>query len=86
MCQMTVDGSAVYWTDPGEVQARGASTTGSVVMASLAHPAPVVLAKGQDRPCYVAVDEQNVYFSTQSIERIKYVPKNVPASADASTH
>lgn len=77
MCRMRVDGDAVYWTDPGPipVNTRVANTAGVVTKRSLKGGPMEVLAQGQDRPCYLVVDETHVYFSTQSQERIKRAAK-----------
>jgi len=80
MCSMVLDGEAVYWSEPGEVIGTEPSTSGRILKKALHGGEPVVLASGQDRPCHVAVDATHVYFSTQSLERVKRTPKT-PASA-----
>ncbi|MDI1449206.1 hypothetical protein [Polyangium sp. 6x1] len=77
MCSMAIDGEAVYWSDPGEVDGTNASRSGRILKQRLAGGEPLALASGQDRPCYVAVDATHVYFSTQSFERVKRAPKDI---------
>ncbi|TKD12118.1 hypothetical protein [Polyangium fumosum] len=78
MCGMAIDGDAVYWTDPGNVDGAGARTGGRILKQRLTGGGdPIVLASGQDRPCYIAVDATHVYFSTRSLERVKRAPKDI---------
>ncbi|MDC0746286.1 hypothetical protein [Polyangium mundeleinium] len=77
MCGMAIDGDAVYWTDPGNVGGTNASTGGRILKQRLTGGEPIVLASGQDRPCYIAVDATHVYFSTRSLERVKRAPKDI---------
>ncbi|MDI1433574.1 hypothetical protein [Polyangium sorediatum] len=78
MCGMAIDGDAIYWTDPGNVDGAGARTGGRILKQRLTGGGdPIVLASGQDRPCYIAVDATHVYFSTRSLERVKRAPKDI---------
>jgi hypothetical protein len=73
---IAVDNNNVYWTNYGNSGAvsGGMTTTGAVLQAPIGGGTVVTLAQGLEDPYGIALDAQNVYFTTYAGGRVKKVP------------
>ena len=62
---MAVDGTHVYWTDPGPSSSTSVPTPGTILRVPLAGGTPENLAGNTIGPFGIAVDDTNVYWVEQ---------------------
>jgi hypothetical protein len=69
---LAVDGTYVYWTDYGPL---GTANEGTVKKVSVTGGTPIPLATGLVNPLGIAVDDQLVYWTSNTAGTVKAVPK-----------
>jgi hypothetical protein len=67
--RLTVDSDSVYWTNAGTYNGTVYDYNGAVMKVALAGGNPVAVASGQGviNPYGIAVDQANVYWTTQGL-------------------